>query len=99
MYGYHGKILHIDLAERKHWVEEKPEEWYKIYIGGVSMASRLCWENITPGCDPYSPENPVCFANGILLHDGRYKLRKNFSKLNVGINFFSIDAKVWMLLD
>lgn len=65
MYGYHGKILHIDLTGRKHWVEEKPEEWYKVYIGGVSMASRLCWENITPGCDPYSPENPVCFANGI----------------------------------
>lgn len=65
MYGYHGKILHIDLTERKHWVEEKPETWYKIYIGGVSMATRLCWENIEPGCDALSPENPVCFANGI----------------------------------
>ncbi len=65
MNGYHGKILHIDLKTRKHWVEEKPEEWYKLWIGGVSMASRLCWENITPGCDPYSPENPICIANGI----------------------------------
>jgi aldehyde:ferredoxin oxidoreductase len=65
MYGYSGKILHIDLTERKTWVEEKPESWYKIYIGGVSMATRLCWENITPGCDPLSPDNPVCFANGI----------------------------------
>lgn len=65
MYGYHGKILHIDLKEKKTWVEQKPEEWFKKYIGGVSMATRLCWENITPGCDPYSPENPVCIANGI----------------------------------
>lgn len=65
MHGYSGKILHIDLSERKHWVEEKPEEWYKIYIGGVSMAARLCWENIEVGCDPYDPGNPVCFANGI----------------------------------
>ena len=65
MYGYHGKILHIDLAERKHWVEEKPEEWYKLYIGGVAMATRLCWENIEVGCDPYAPGNPICFANGI----------------------------------
>jgi aldehyde:ferredoxin oxidoreductase len=65
MFGYSGKILHIDLTERKHWVEEKPEEWYKLWIGGVSMATRLCWENITPGCDAYSPENPICFANGI----------------------------------
>jgi len=65
MYGYHGKILHIDLTERKQWVEEKPEDWYKTYIGGVAMATRLCWENIEPGCDPLAPENPICLANGI----------------------------------
>jgi len=65
MYGYSGKILHIDLNKKTHRIEEKPEEWYKLWIGGVSMATRLCWENITPGCDPYSPENPICFANGI----------------------------------
>jgi len=65
MFGYSGRILHIDLTERKTWVETKPEEWYKLWIGGVSMASRLCWENIKPGCDPYSPDNPVCIANGI----------------------------------
>ncbi len=65
MYGYSGNILHIDLKERSHWIENKPEEWYKTYIGGVSMATRLCWENIEVGCDPYAPGNPVCFANGI----------------------------------
>jgi len=65
MLGYSGKILHIDLTEQKHWYEEKPESWYKLWIGGVSMATRLCWENIEVGCDPYSPGNPVCFANGI----------------------------------
>jgi aldehyde:ferredoxin oxidoreductase len=65
MYGYSGKILHIDLKEKKNWVEKKPESFYKTYIGGVSMASRLCWENIEVGCDPLSPGNPVCIANGI----------------------------------
>ncbi|MDY6868819.1 MAG: aldehyde ferredoxin oxidoreductase N-terminal domain-containing protein, partial [Chloroflexota bacterium] len=65
MYGYSGKILHIDLKDQKHWVEDKPEKWYKTYIGGVAMATRLCWENIEVGCDPYDPGNPVCFANGI----------------------------------
>ena len=52
MYGYHGQILHIDLTNRKTWHERKPESWYQMYIGGVSMASRLLWENIEPGCDP-----------------------------------------------
>jgi aldehyde:ferredoxin oxidoreductase len=65
MYGYSGKILHIDLTTRKTWTESKPEDWYKIYIGGVSMASRLCWENIEVGCDALSPGNPICIANGI----------------------------------
>lgn len=65
MLGYSGKILHIDLTEQRHWHEEKPESWYKLWIGGVSMATRLCWENIEADCDPYSPENPICFANGI----------------------------------
>ncbi len=65
MYGYSGRILHIDLAERKTWVEDKPEEWYKLYIGGVSMAARLLWENIEVGCDPLSAGNPICIAGGI----------------------------------
>ena len=65
MNGYSGRILHIDLSEQKSWVESKPEEWYKTYIGGVSMATRLCWENIEPGCDPLSPDNPICIANGL----------------------------------
>ncbi|MEA3376364.1 MAG: aldehyde ferredoxin oxidoreductase family protein [Chloroflexota bacterium] len=65
MHGYSGRILHIDLTNRKTWVESKPEDWYKTYIGGVSMASRLCWENIEPGCDPLSPGNPICIANGL----------------------------------
>jgi aldehyde:ferredoxin oxidoreductase len=65
MYGYNGKILHIDLTTRKHWVEEKTEDFFKKYIGGVSMATRLCWENIKPGCDALSADNPICIANGI----------------------------------
>jgi aldehyde:ferredoxin oxidoreductase len=65
MYGYSGKILHIDLTNRKTRVESKPEEWYKTYIGGVSMASRLCWENIESGCDALSPGNPICIAGGL----------------------------------
>jgi aldehyde:ferredoxin oxidoreductase len=65
MFGYSGKILHIDLNDQKTWTETKPEPWYQTYIGGVSMATRLCWENIEVGCDPLAPGNPICIANGI----------------------------------
>lgn len=65
MYGYNGRILHVDLTNRKVRTERKPEKWYRTYIGGVAMASRLCWENIEVGCDPLSPGNPICIANGL----------------------------------
>ena len=65
MYGYSGKILHVDLATRETRTEPKPEELYKTYIGGVSMATRLCWENIESGCDPLDPGNPICIGNGL----------------------------------
>jgi len=88
MYGYSGKILHVDLKEKKNWVEEKPESWYKIYIGGVSMATRLCWENIEPGCDPLGPGNPICIANcwgkirfGLKITAHRFDRRQSFRQL------------------
>lgn len=65
MYGYSGKILHLDLTTRTSWAETKSQEWYRLYIGGVSMASRLCWENIEVGCDPLAPGNPICLAGGL----------------------------------
>ena len=103
MFGYHGKILHIDLKKQSHWVEEKPEQWFKTYIGGVAMATRLCWENIKPGCDPYSPDNPVCFANGIFAGTpvpvgGKYGLASkspmtNFIGDSLSGSWFSIALK------
>jgi aldehyde:ferredoxin oxidoreductase len=65
MYGYGGKVLHIDLTTRRSRVEAKSEDWYKTYIGGIAMATRLLWENIEVGCDPLSPGNPICIANGL----------------------------------
>jgi aldehyde:ferredoxin oxidoreductase len=65
MYGFSGRILHVDLANRTVRTERKPEDWYRTYIGGVGMATRLCWENIEVGCDPLSPGNPICVANGL----------------------------------
>lgn len=62
MYSFFGKILHIDLTKRKSWVEEKSEEFLKKYVGGVSLATRLAYDNIPKGADPLGPENALCFA-------------------------------------
>ncbi|MBM4429853.1 MAG: aldehyde ferredoxin oxidoreductase, partial [Chloroflexi bacterium] len=60
---YWGKILHIDVTNRKTRVQHVDQDWLKKYVGGVAMASRLAYDNIPKGADPLGPDNAVCFAN------------------------------------
>ena len=38
-YGYHGKILHVNLSTGKMEVETPPESFYRTYMGGSAMAT------------------------------------------------------------
>lgn len=59
------KILYVDLARRRYWVDERPELFQK-YIGGSGVAIKLLLEECKQGVDPLSPENPIIFAVGPL---------------------------------
>lgn len=56
-YGYHGKILHVDLTSGKIEIEEPPETFYRKYMGGSAMGMYYILHNTPPGADPLSPEN------------------------------------------
>jgi len=62
MYAYTGKILHIDMTERKTRIEKVSPEFLKRYLGGVGLATRLVYDNTPAGCDPLGPDNALCFA-------------------------------------
>jgi len=64
--GFAGKILNVDLSERK--IVEEPLETDKVeeYIGGKGFAARLLWEKTPANVDPLSPENIIIFATGPL---------------------------------
>jgi aldehyde:ferredoxin oxidoreductase len=64
LYGYIGRILHVDLATGKTSVEPLSEEYAKKYIGGIGLGMRLFLDNSKPGADPFSPENPLILTNG-----------------------------------
>ncbi|MEM3608755.1 MAG: aldehyde ferredoxin oxidoreductase family protein [Candidatus Bathyarchaeia archaeon] len=64
MYGYAGKILHIDLTTGKTRTEPLNEDYAKKYIGGIGLGMRLWLDNSKPGVDPFSPENPLILATG-----------------------------------
>jgi len=62
MYSYTGKILHIDVTNRKTHVQQVSEDFLKRYMGGVSLAARLAYDNTPKGADPLGPDNALCFA-------------------------------------
>ena len=64
MYGYAGKILHVDLTTGKTYTEPLNEDYAKKYIGGIGLGMRLWLDNSKAGVDPFSPENPLVLATG-----------------------------------
>lgn len=64
MFGYAGKILHVNLTTRKTNSVELKEEFCKKYIGGRGFATGLLYENSNPNVDPLSPENTMVLSTG-----------------------------------
>ncbi len=64
--GYCGKILFVDLSERK--IEElKPsEQTYRKFIGGTGLGVRFLYEKLKAGSDPLGNENILGFVTGPL---------------------------------
>jgi aldehyde:ferredoxin oxidoreductase len=58
-YGYHGRILHVDLAEAELEVEEPGQGFYRKYVGGSSMGAYYLLKHTPPGADPLGPENTL----------------------------------------
>ncbi|MEM1563259.1 MAG: aldehyde ferredoxin oxidoreductase family protein [Candidatus Bathyarchaeia archaeon] len=64
MYGYAGRILHVDLTTGKTRTEPLNEDHAKKYIGGIGLGMRLWLDYSKAGVDPFSPENPLVLATG-----------------------------------
>ncbi len=65
-YGYGGKILRIDLTERRYRVEELDPSWIKPVIGGRAANSKRLYEELDPDCNPLGPDNILIFGIGPL---------------------------------
>jgi aldehyde:ferredoxin oxidoreductase len=66
MYGWHGKLLRINLTTRKATTEDIDPQICKDYIGGRGVAIRYLYNEVDPGVDPLSPQNKLIFATGPL---------------------------------
>ncbi len=61
MFGFAGKILHVDLTTGSLDIEEPPEERYRTYLGGSALGLYYLLKNTPAGADPYGPENTLAF--------------------------------------
>ncbi|MEN8226409.1 MAG: aldehyde ferredoxin oxidoreductase N-terminal domain-containing protein, partial [Bacteroidota bacterium] len=64
MFGFFGRILKIDLTNKKAVITPCPKSVYKKYLGGKGLATYLLQKENPPGVDPLSPENNLIFATG-----------------------------------
>ena len=62
MYGYHGRVLIVDLSERTSSREPLDESELRRFIGGTGLASYLLYTHCPPSADPMGPDNPLIFA-------------------------------------
>jgi len=64
MFGYAGRVLHVDLSNGKTSVEPLNEDYAKKYIGGIGLGIRMWLDHSKPGVDPFSPDNPLLLIIG-----------------------------------
>jgi len=65
-YGYGGKVLRVDLTERKFCIEELDRSWVRDVIGGRAANTRRLLEELDVDCDPLGPGNLLIFGVGPL---------------------------------
>jgi len=64
--GVHGKILHVDLSSGETHIERPGDDFYRLLVGGRAVVAYLLLRDLPPRTDPFSPENLLIFAPGIM---------------------------------
>ena len=61
MYGFAGKILHVDLTSGQLSIEQPDEAFYRKYWGGSAMGAYYLLKHTPAHADPLGPENTLSF--------------------------------------
>lgn len=77
-YGWTGKLLRVDLTERK-WFIEPTEKYAERFIGGIGIGLKIFWDEVRTDIEALDPENILIFAPGPLTGtlapaSGRFEL-------------------------
>lgn len=64
-FGFHGRILHVDLSTGALEVESPPEMFYRKYLGGSAMGLYYILRGMPAGTDPLSPQAVMTVMLGV----------------------------------
>lgn len=65
-YGYHGRILHVDLTHGRLEVEHPDEEFYRQYMGGSALGIYYLLKHTPPHTPALDPKNTLTLALSVL---------------------------------
>jgi len=65
MYGFNGKIIHVDLSKLEITVENPPEAFYRKYMGGSAMGLYYILKEMPKNADPLGPDNILTLMAGV----------------------------------
>ncbi len=64
-FGYHGKILHINLKTQEVWLEEPDDRFWRIYGGGGLLATYYLLRHCPAGLDAFDPANLLIITSSV----------------------------------
>lgn len=69
-FGYAGHVLRVDLTSGRARKEPLDPVFAKRFVGGAGLNYALARDLFRPGCDPFSPDNPIVIGAGPLVGTG-----------------------------
>jgi aldehyde:ferredoxin oxidoreductase len=70
MYGFHGRLLHIDLSAGKSSWRDLEESRLRAFLGGIGLGTSLLYDYAPARVDAFSPPNPLIFTSAPLVGTG-----------------------------
>ena len=68
-YGWCGKILKVDLSDRRI-TELETMNYAEGFLGGRGIATRIYWDEVNPEVNAFDPDNRLIFMTGPLVATG-----------------------------
>lgn len=70
MYGFHGRLLHIDLTTQSYTWQDIEASRLTAVLGGVGLGASLLYDFAPPQVEPLSADNPLVFTSAPLVGTG-----------------------------